>query len=215
MLLKILVAEDHENTRKSIVYSLKTFSDFSVIAEAENGLQAIELAKNNPPDIVLMDIIMPIKNGIETTKELKKLYPDIKIIMLTSVNDKENVLKAFSSDINAYCMKNIKIGDLIKVIQMVMDGSVWIAPEIASHVLDFIKAKKISNDTECYNDFGLTERENEILALIAAGLSNKEIAEKLFLSLHTVKNHVKSVIQKLSVKDRTQAAILALKENLI
>lgn len=215
MPLKILVVEDHENTRKSIVYGLKTFGDFSFISEAENGLQAIEMTKKNQPDLVLMDIIMPIKNGIEATKEIKKLYPDIKIIMLTSVHDRENVIEAFSSEINAYCMKSIKISELLNVIKMVLDGTVWIAPEIASYVLDFIKIKRNSDKTETQDDFGLTEREKEILSLLAAGLSNKDIAEKLFLSLHTVKNHVKSIIQKLSVKDRTQAAILALKEKLI
>lgn len=215
MPLKILVVEDHENTRKSIVYGLKTFGDFSFISEAENGLQAIEMTKKNQPDLVLMDIIMPIKNGIEATKEIKKLYPDIKIIMLTSVHDRENVIEAFSSEINAYCMKSIKISELLNVIKMVLGGTVWIAPEIASYVLDFIKIKRNSDKTETQDDFGLTEREKEILSLLAAGLSNKDIAEKLFLSLHTVKNHVKSIIQKLSVKDRTQAAILALKEKLI
>lgn len=215
MSLKILVVEDHENTRRSIVYGLKTFGDFSFVVEAENGLQAIEIAKKKQPDLVLMDIIMPVKNGIEATKEIKKCYPDVKIIMLTSVNDRENVLEAFSYEVNAYCMKSIKIGALLKVIKMVMEGTVWIDPEIASYVLNFIKMKRNSDKTEFHDDFGLTEREKEILALLAVGLSNKEIAEKLFLSLHTVKNHVKNVIQKLSVKDRTQAAILALKEKLI
>lgn len=215
MTLKILIAEDHENTRKSIVYGLKTFGEFDFVAEAENGLQVVEVAKKLRPDVVLMDIAMPVKNGIEATREIRKLFPDTKIIMLTSIGDKKHVIEAFSSGANAYCMKSIKISELLNVIKTVLDGAVWVDSEIAGYVLEFIKVNQASTEDEFENNFSLTEREKEILALIASGLSNKDIADKLVLSLHTVKNHVRNIIQKLAVKDRTQAAILALKENII
>jgi len=215
MAIKILIAEDHENTRKSIVYGLKTFGEFTLVVEAENGLQAVEYAKKTQPDLILMDIIMPVKNGIDAIKEIKEFCPDTKIVMLTSVSDKKNVLEAFSLGANAYCIKSIKISDLLVVIKTVLDGAIWIDPEIASYVLDFINVNQNSSGDDLGHDFSLTEREKEILSLIAHGFSNKDIADKLFLSLHTVKNHVRNIIQKLAVKDRTQAAILALKENLI
>lgn len=215
MTFKILIAEDHENTRKSIVYGLKTFGEFSFVSEAENGIQAIDFALKLRPDVILMDIAMPVKNGIDAAKEIKKALPGSKIIMLTSISEKKYVMDAFASGANAYCMKSIKINELLTVIKMVATGSLWIDSEIAGYVLNFIQENQTDFTEEDKFDFCLTSREKEILKLIATGLSNKDIAEKLILSLHTVKNHVRNIIQKLAVKDRTQAAILALKEQLI
>jgi DNA-binding NarL/FixJ family response regulator len=215
MNLRVLIAEDHENTRKSISYGLKTFGEMTSLAEVDNGFHAVEYVKKYHPDVVLMDIAMPIMNGIEATMEIKKIDPEVKVIMLTSISDKENVLAAFASGANAYCTKSIKINDLLSVIKTVMDGAVWMDPHIAGFVLDFIHSKQTAAPSEHQNDFNLTAREKEILKFISDGLCNKDIAEKLFLSLHTVKNHVRNIIQKLSVEDRTQAAVLALKENLI
>ncbi|MFA6988592.1 MAG: response regulator transcription factor [Candidatus Gastranaerophilaceae bacterium] len=212
--IKVLLAEDHELTRKGIAYGLKTFEDIEVVAEVENGKMAIEYAIKYKPDLILMDIAMPILNGINATKNIKNTNPDIKIVMLTSVNEKENVLSAFNSGANAYCMKNIKIDDLVNVMKTVMDGSIWIDSNIAGYISEILQSKA-TQQQESNNDFNLTTREKEILKLIAKGLCNKDIAENLFLSLHTVKNHVRNIIQKLAVDDRTQAAILALKENLI
>jgi len=129
-------------------------------------------------------------------------------------------LSAFNSGANAYCLKSIKINDLLNVIKSVMEGALWIDSAIAGYIMEILQSdfkttdlnKENYND---YNDFNLTNREKEILKLISEGLSNKAIAEKLFLSVHTVKNHVKNVIQKLYVDDRTQAAILAIKEKII
>ena len=136
--------------------------------------------------------------------------------MLTSINEKQSVLSAFHSGANAYCMKDIKSEELINIIKAVMTGAVWIDPNIARYVLDILQTTGIPAENKTPNNiFNLTAREREILKLIAEGRSNKDIAEKLVLSLHTVKNHVKNIIQKLAVDDRTQAAILALKENLI
>jgi DNA-binding NarL/FixJ family response regulator len=215
MAVKVLLVEDHELTRKGMAYGLKAFENIEVTAEAENGKEALIAVGKYRPDVVLMDIAMPVLNGIDATKKIKEIYPDIKIIMLTSLNEKENVLSAFSAGANAYCIKSIKIESLVNIISMVLDGAIWVDPDIAGFILDILRAKPVEEKKGNTKDFNLTNREKEILKLISDGLCNKDIADKLFLSLHTVKNHVKSIIQKLAVDDRTQAAIMALKENLI
>ena len=232
MSIKILLVEDHELTRKGIAYSLKTFPDIEIIGDVDNGKKAVDFISSKKPDVILMDIAMPVMNGIDATKKINESYPDIKIIMLTSINEKQSVLSAFHSGANAYCMKDIKSEELINIIKAVMTGAVWIDPNIAikavmtgavwidpniaRYVLDILQTTGIPAENKTPNNiFNLTAREREILKLIAEGRSNKDIAEKLVLSLHTVKNHVKNIIQKLAVDDRTQAAILALKENLI
>jgi DNA-binding NarL/FixJ family response regulator len=217
MTVKILLAEDHELTRQGIAYGLNKHEDIKIVAEASNGQEALELTQKYKPDLILMDIIMPILSGIKATQEIKKLYPDIKVVMLTSNSEKEKVLSAFNSGANAYCMKNIKLDDLITVIQTVINGAIWIDPLIAGYILDILQSNStISNGQNGPSEeFNLTNREREILTLIAEGLSNKDIADKLFLSLYTVKNHVSNIIQKLAVEDRTQAAILAYKEHII
>ncbi|HIZ28399.1 MAG TPA: response regulator transcription factor [Candidatus Adamsella sp.] len=216
MSIKILLVEDHELTRKGIAYSLKTFPDIEIIGDVDNGKKAVDFISSKKPDVILMDIAMPVMNGIDATKKINESYPDIKIIMLTSINEKQSVLSAFHSGANAYCMKDIKSEELINIIKAVMTGAVWIDPNIARYVLDILQTTGIPAENKTPNNiFNLTAREKEILKLIAEGRSNKDIAEKLVLSLHTVKNHVKNIIQKLAVDDRTQAAILALKENLI
>ncbi|MEI7473910.1 MAG: response regulator transcription factor [bacterium] len=221
MNINILLAEDHELTRQGIAYGLNKYENLNIIAEAENGQQAIELAEQYKPDLIIMDIVMPIINGIEASKIIKSKLPDTKILMLTSHNEKEKVLTAFNAGANAYCMKNIKIERLALIIEMVNEGAVWLDPHIASYVLEINALNIKENKSESlvsqqkYNDFNLTQREKEILKLVAEGLTNKDIAEQLTLSLYTVKNHVSNLIQKLAVDDRTQAAILALNERII
>ncbi len=223
MSTKIILVEDHELTRKGIMYALKPYSDIKVIGEFEDGKQAVEFVKSatneNMPNVVLMDIAMPILNGIDAAKRIKNLNPDIKIIMLTSIDEKESVLRAFNSGANAYAMKNISIEKIVNIINMVLNGEVWIAPNIADYILDILSKTNTGSINEgiieTSNNFNLTNREKEILGLIAKGMSNKDIANKLIISLYTVKNHVKNIIHKLAVEDRTQAAILALTEKII
>ncbi len=219
---KIILVEDHELTRKGIMYGLKPYKQIQILGEFEDGKCAVDFVKSTPdinmPDVVLMDIAMPVLNGIEAAKRIKAIKPDIKIIMLTSIDEKETVFSAFNSGANAYAMKNITIEKLISIIDMVMNGEVWIAPNIADYILDVLtnlNINKSNEGTKQSSDFNLTNREKEILGLIAKGMSNKDIANKLIISLYTVKNHVKSIIQKLAVEDRTQAAILALTEKLV
>jgi len=216
MSIKILLAEDHELTRKGIAYGLKKFDNLDIVAEATNGLIAVELAAKHKPDIIIMDIMMPVLNGIEATKKIKSINKNIKIIMLTSYNEKEKVLSAFHSGANAYCIKDTEINNLVDIIKTVMEGSLWIDHTIAGYILEILQSKSFigENQKETYSDFNLTNREKEVLKLVADGLNNRDISEKLFLSLHTVKNHIRSIFRKLVVEDRTQAVIIALKEKI-
>lgn len=214
--MNILIVEDYRHTRKTTAYGLKTKIKDVIINEADNGSSALNFIKSgNRPDLILMDISMPIMNGIDATKHIKNVCPDTKVIMLTSFNEKKLVLSAFKSGANAYCLKNIKLDELINVINSVLNGAIWIDPSIAEFILEIIQTNE---QTECNKeayDFDLTTREKEILKQVALGKSNKDIADELFLSIHTVKNHLKNILQKLCVEDRTQAAILAIKENLV
>ena len=137
--------------------------------------------------------------------------------MLTSFSEKKLVLSAFKSGANAYCLKNIKLDELVNVIHTVLNGAIWIDPSIAQFILEIMQSNIVDTQTQEQStyDFDLTAREKDILKLVAAGKSNKEIADELILSIHTVKNHLKNILQKLCVEDRTQAAILAIKEKLV
>lgn len=219
MTIRIIIAEDHDFTRQGIIYGLKKYKHIEIIGEAIDGQSAIDLAIRHSPDLVLMDLEMPILNGIQATKTIKSFNKKIKVLVFTSHIEKERVLSAFNSGSDAYCVKNIKIDDLIKVIDLVVKGTVWIDPIIAGYILEILQMKNILDESHkdkkefLKSNYNLTSREKEILKLIAQGLTNKEISEILVISLYTVKHHVSSIIKKLSVDDRTQAAVVALNDD--
>ncbi len=219
--LKILLAEDHEWARIGLSLSIESKSNFKIVAEAENGVQAIEFARQHQPDVVLMDIEMPIMDGITAARQIKQDFPDIKIVMLTSHKDEQNISGALGYGASAYCMKDIRIERLIQVLDMVADGAIWYDPGITDILMRFLlnnhrqEKKAVSVDVRTHPDFEeLTERELDVLELIVKGKSNKEIGEALCITVHTVKIHVGNIIQKLGVEDRTQVAIKALQERL-
>ena len=213
--IKIVIVEDHPLTRETLVYQLNKLEKFEVMASFENGKEALEFVKLKAPDVILTDIDMPVMDGIEATLEIKKINSKIKVIMLTNYQDKIRVLESFQSGANGYCVKNIKINELSKVIDIVLEGGIWTDSKIAGYIFDVLKSieEKQKEEKLTLEDFNISEREKEVLKLIADGLTNEEIAEKLFVSKNTVKNHVASIISKLSVKDRTQVAIVALKND--
>jgi len=220
--IRLMLVEDHELTRKGILYGLNKNSCLEVVEEAIDGQEAITLFQEKQPDLVLMDLGLPILDGIEATKEIKKLNKDSKIIILTSQSEQEKVFAAFEAGASAYCMKDIKLDSLNKIIEIVMDGGIWIDPQVASFILGLLpiiskQVNKINSEKppKSIVDSDLTSREKEILELVALGYNNKDIANELTLSIHTVKNHVSNIITKLAVDDRTQAAIMAIKEDFI
>jgi len=216
-LWKLLLVEDHEFTRTGLRYSFLEYQTLKIVGEASNGLEGVALAAEKQPDIVLMDIGMPKMDGITASREIKSAFPHIKIILLTSRQFTEEVYAALASGADAYCMKDISTERLLQVLETVMAGAVWLDPNIAHIVASALPTPKPSNDvSEIENNAReLTEREYDVLRLIAQGKTNKEIADILGLSVHTVKTHVRSLIQKLAVSDRTKMALKAVQEGLI
>jgi len=217
--LKILIAEDHELSRNGIVFSLQKKTSYVFVGEAERGDQAVSLVEKYEPDVVLMDIEMPVMDGIEATHQIKAKYPQVKVIMLTSHEEGEEVYASLAAGADAYCKKDIKMDRLIQVIEMVNDGAVWLDPAIAKLVMQSLpfslpNRMKGAHPRQRYS-IELTDRELEVLEGLVEGQSNKEIADNLCITVHTVKAHVCNIIQKLAVDDRTQAAVKALREGLV
>lgn len=219
--ISIILVEDHTLTRFGLKTAFEESEQLEVIGEAETGEEGISIALALKPDVVLMDLGLPGINGIEATNKIKEQNDNIKIIILTSHNNEEEVWASLSAGANAYCLKDIEPDRLIHVVESIYDGAAWLDPAIASIVLNNITnqtLKKTSNyhsSDRTSDKPQLTERELEVLKLLVDGNSNAEIAKKLVVSIHTAKAHVCSILQKLSVDDRTQAAIKALKDDLV
>jgi len=212
--IKVLIVDDSKLTIVGLKTTLKQFDDIEIVGEANDGQIAIESAQKLKPDVILMDIGMPLMDGIKATKEIKKAGSNAKIIMLTSHETEQDVLDALSAGANSYCMKDVDPEILVAVVKSTYEGASWLDPRIAKIVLDkFVDkfGKFLKNDTMS----DLTERELDVLNLIAKGCSNQEISNNLYISLNTVKTHIKNIFQKLEVEDRTQAAMKAVKEELI
>lgn len=217
--ISVLMVEDHKLLRVGLKSLFKDNTDIKVIAEAENGKDAVDKAKINKPDIILMDIGLPDISGIEATKRILAYNPEQKIVMLTShINEKE-VMDSLSAGAYAYVIKDINTEFLMMVIKSVYDGAIWldsqIVPLIRHKSSCFIPQKQTSRATFRAQHANLTEREYEVLKLVVDGQSNAEIANTLTISEHTAKAHVCNIIQKLVVDDRTQAAVKAIKEGLV
>ncbi len=216
--INVIIVEDHPLTRQTLAYQLKKKEEINLLEAFENGKQILDYISDKTstkPDIILMDIDMPVIDGIEATVEIKKTNANYPIIMLTNHKDREKVLYAFKSGANGYCVKDIKIDELSTVFNTILEGGIWVDKKIAQFIFDILKAsEKEQIEKHTAEEFDITNREKEVLKLVADGLSNDEITEKLFISRNTVKNHISSIITKLSVKDRTQAAVFALKNNM-
>lgn len=219
--IKIILVEDHTLTRFGLKTAFEEAEEIEVIGEAETGEEGITLATTLKPDVVLMDLGLPGVNGIDATRKIKDMDDNMKVVILTSHNNEEEVWASLGAGANAYCLKDIEPDRLIHVVESVFDGAAWLDPAIAHIVLKTISSqpqKKSSHiqHTDSPTDKPLlTERELEVLKLLVDGNSNAEIAKKLVVSIHTAKAHVCSILQKLSVDDRTQAAIKALKDGIV
>ena len=220
--IKVLLVEDHMMIRMGTALVIEKTEGITLVGEAEDGQQGVEMAKELLPDVILMDIGLPVIDGIEATRRIKELNLDSKILIFTSRDNDDDVFAALAAGAEGYIMKGATAQQLTAALTAVNEGTAWLDPAIARLVLSNVQKQK-SEDTTTdsinykagKNTFGLTEREMEVLALIVDGLSNPEIAEKLFITRATAKAHVHSILQKLYVDDRTQAAVTAMREGLV
>ncbi len=206
-----MIADDHVMIREGIKQLLEFDGDIEIIAEANNGEECIELLESFIPDVLLLDINMPGKNGIETLKEIKNKKMPVKILILTVHNEVDYLIKAIDIGIDGYLLKNSNSAELKKAIELVMQEDVYIQPDL----IPALNSKLIIKNNNREKIESLTKRELEVLIFLASGMFNKEIAEKMNISERTVKNHVFSIFKKIDVSDRTQAAVFAIKNNLI
>lgn len=207
--IKLLIADDSKLTLVGLKAMFTQQNTIELVGTAENGEIACKKALELNPDVILMDLGMPLLDGIQATKKIKDKHPEIKIIILTTHDDQEEVLDAFNSGANSYCMKDIDPEELINVIESTHNGASWLDPQIAGVVLNSLNSSKKQKTSE------LTEREIEIIELIALGKTNIQISEELFISMNTVKTHIKNIFAKLEVEDRTQAAMKAKEKEIL
>lgn len=220
--IKVLLVEDHMMIRMGTALVIEKTEGISLVGEAEDGLQGVEKAKELLPDVILMDIGLPVIDGIEATKRIRETGINAKVLIFTSRDSDDDVFAALAAGADGYVMKGATAQQLTSAIVAVNEGTAWLDPAIARLVLSNVQRQKTEanatneiNYKVAKNTFGLTEREMEVLALIVDGLSNPEIAEKLFITRATAKAHVHSILQKLYVDDRTQAAVTAMREGLV
>lgn len=208
---KIMITDDHKMIREGIKQLLELNEDISVVGMVSDGDECIAMLKEKEVDVLLLDINMPNKNGLDTLKEIKKSNLDIKVIMLTVHNEADYLMKAIEIGSNGYVLKDSGSAELIHAINTVMDGDSYIQPDM----IPMLNAKMIVRNKDKEKIKELTRREMEVLVLVSEGMFNKEIADKLDISERTVKNHISSIFRKIDVADRTQAAVFAIRNSLI
>jgi DNA-binding NarL/FixJ family response regulator len=210
MTIRILIADDHHVVRRGLVFFLKTQKDIEIAGEAKNGAEAVQLADSLQPDLILMDLMMPVMDGIEATKEIKKKHGDkIQVLMLTSFSDQNHVIPAIEAGAAGYQLKDIEPDELVSSIRKLLSGENSLHPKATNHLLT-----RISKQDPPHKIHALTKREKDVLVELTKGKSNKEIASSLFITEKTVKTHISNIFSKLEVSDRTQAALYAVKHNL-
>lgn len=205
--IRVLVADDHPLFRKGIRSLLESMADIEVVGEASNGRQAVEMAADLQPDVVLMDLQMPEGGGLSATREIANANDDVHILVVTLFDDDDSVFAALRAGAQGYILKDAEEGEMMRAIRAVGEGEAIFSPAIASRLMDFFASSRAVVPEEVFPE--LTEREREILTLIARGQTNPDIADQLSISLKTVRNHVSNIFGKLQVVDRAQAAIKA------
>ncbi len=217
--IKVVIIEDYTLTRVGLISSLSQYPNINVVGEACDGQEGINVVARHKPDVVLMDLGLAGMNGIEATTKIMEICPSAGIIALTSHDREEEVMAMLGAGAKGYCLKDIDPDTLIGVIEAVSKGACWLDPGIARWALNQFPRPKdptiIPSGVFTDSRTQLTERELEVLKLLVAGKSNTEIASELIVSVHTAKAHVCSILQKLCVDDRVQAAVKAIKENIV
>lgn len=211
-LISVMLVDDHKVVRQGVRAFLQTQADLVVVAEAENGATAVALAAEHAPDVALMDLIMPGMDGVEATRRVKQVSPRTQVIVLTSYHEDEHIFPAIRAGALSYVLKDIEPGELATAVRKAAQGEAVLHPRVAARVVQEIHGRR----QETINPFTeLSERELEVIRLIADGLSNSDIAAALVISEKTVKSHVSNILSKLHLADRTQAAVYAWREGIV
>jgi len=216
--VRLLLVEDHALMRRGIKGQFALEAGFSVVGEAADGAQAIQLAAQLEPDVVLMDIDLPVIDGITATQRIKSDRTTTRLLALSAFDNDTQVMGMLAAGADGYCLKTIEWEQLIAVIHLILGGGAYLDPQVARKVARMLKPPSVSPAVPVQQEFQsplLSSREREVLKLIADGCSNQEIADQLYLSLGTVKSYVRMILNKLSVDDRIQAAAKAVREGLI
>lgn len=213
--IRIMLVEDHSMVRQGLKQLIELENDIKVVSEAANGIEAVHYFEIEQPDIVLMDINMPKQNGLQALEVIKKRNTNARIIMLTIHQDREYLFQALQFGASGYVLKDADGAVLVEAIRKVYQGETYIQPTMAKDLIVEFKRYTSGDIQSAKKKSLLSEREIEVLGLIAKGLLNKEIAKTLYISEKTVKNHISNIFKKLNVSDRTQAAVYALKNELV
>lgn len=208
--IKILIVDDHAVVREGLRTYLELEDNLTIVGEAANGREAVDKVPVLRPDVVLMDLLMPEMDGIAATKAIKEATPDVKVIVLTSFQDDEHIMPAIEAGATGYLLKDVSAPELVKAIAGAFQGQAQLHPEIARKLMEQVRQPRRRDDPA----EDLTPRERDVLKLIASGMSNKEIARELVMTERTVKGHVSNILGKLSLQDRTQAALYAVRHGL-
>jgi two-component system, NarL family, response regulator LiaR len=207
MVIRVLISDDHGVVRQGLRMFLSLDPDIQVVGEASDGREALEMARELVPDVVLMDLLMPVMNGIEATRAIRSALPEVEVMALTSVLEDASVTDAIRAGAIGYLLKDTNVEELHRAVRGAAEGRVQLAPEAAARLMREVRAPESPE--------ALTARESEVLELLARGHANKQIASELYVSEKTVKAHVSAILKKLGVQSRTQAALHAVETGLV
>jgi NarL family two-component system response regulator LiaR len=210
--ITVMIVDDHQMVRHGAKGYLDVQPEISVVAEAESGAEAVRLAREFVPDVVLMDLVMPGMDGVEATRKVKDISPRTQIIILTSFHEDEHIFPALQAGAISYLLKDVKAAELVEAIRKASKGEATLHPRVASRLIKQFSGGEPDRST-LFTE--LTEREVEVLTLIARGFANQKIADELVISVGTVKGHVSNILSKLHLADRTQAAVYAWQEGIV
>ena len=214
--IRVLIVDDHALFRRGLIQVLQFEDGIEVVGEAEDGEDAIAKAEEHAPDVLLMDVRMPRVSGIEATRRLAETMPTMKILMLTVSDEEDDLYEAIKAGATGYLLKEISIEEVADAVRAVMQGQTLISPSMASKLIaEFANLSKVASQRSSVPAPRLTDRELDVLRLVAQGLTNREVAEQLYIAENTVKNHVRNILEKLHLHSRMEAVIYAVKERLL
>lgn len=212
MTIRLMLADDHRMLREGLRRSM-TDQGFDIVGEARDGDEAINLAHDLHPDVILMDVTMPEVDGVEATRQIRQSLPEVRVVMLTMHADQEVLAAAIRAGASGYLVKDCSTEEIASAVRMAASGETALSPQLAASMLN--EVRKLDQPTTADEDRVVTRREEEVLQLIADGCSTTEVAERLFISQKTVKNHLASIYQKLDARDRTQAVLQAVRMGIV